>query len=267
MLPDRDIFINLLGIESKSFFSSERLDVKRKGLIIYLMDIKTLRWQKSRQLVEREGGISRFAERVGRTQQQANQFAGPNPTKGIGNKIARLIEQSFGLAHGYLDRMDSADSVDLSIPASSSVDAIRQASRTAERFIESRKQWLTARPQALYMVRSDLRKILLDASIEITKETDEEFFFIRHGKTLRIDLFIPFPGFNVYRYQGSESMTLPEALAIPVCQTSEAIAFYLIPNSVLSELPDNTQIKLDETSTRLNGVDVSQYLNNLSVLR
>ncbi len=267
MLPERDLFINLLGIKSKSFFSSERLDVKRKGLIIYLMDIKTLRWQKARQLVEREGGISRFAERVGRTQQQANQFAGPNPTKGIGNKIARLIEQSFGLAHGYLDRMDSESSDNLSEPASNTVDAIRKASQAAQRFIEARKQWLTVRPQAFYMVRSDLRAILLNCGVEILKESDESFFFSRHGESLRLDLFVPLPGFNVYRYQGSESMTLPEVLAIPVCQSSTAIAFYLVPKSALSELPDNIEIKLDDTSTLLNGVDISPYLNNLSILR
>ena len=70
------------------------------------MDIKTLRWKKTRKLVAEAGGISRFAERIGRSQQQANRFAGPNPVTGIGNKIARLIEGAFDLPQNYLDKQD-----------------------------------------------------------------------------------------------------------------------------------------------------------------
>lgn len=230
------------------------------------MDIKTSRWQKARQLVEREGGISRFAERIGRTQQQANQFAGPNPTKGIGNKIARLIEQSFGLAHGYLDKMESGESADLSTPASNSVDAIRKASQAAEAFMEARKHWLKLRPQALYMVRTDLRNLLIDNGVEIQSESDDGFIVLRSGHQIRVDLHVPLPGFVIYRYESSYSMELPDVLALPVCESSTAVGFYLVPKTALEELPDNTALSMDEAATKLNDRDISRYLNNLAPL-
>lgn len=233
---------------------------------MYLMDIKTVRWRKARQLVEREGGISRFAERVGRTQQQANQFAGPNPTKGIGNKIARLIEQSFGLDHGYLDKMESREAADLSVPASNSVEAIRKASQAAEAFVEARKNWLTTRPQALYMVRSDLRKLMIEHDVEIQSESDDGFIVSRSGRPLRVDLHVPLPGFTIYRYESTYSMELPDVLVIPVCKSATTVGFYLVPKYVLEKLPGNTAISLNTDSTKLNNSDISKYLDNLAPL-
>ena len=68
------------------------------------MDIRQIRYRNARTLVIEAGGISEFAERLDRIQSQVSSFAGKNPTKGIGPKIARLIEQTFGKPHGWLDK-------------------------------------------------------------------------------------------------------------------------------------------------------------------
>ncbi|TCB75573.1 hypothetical protein E0H89_11495 [Acinetobacter sp. ANC 3781] len=67
------------------------------------MDSKSIRYSNTRLLVDQIGGVSNFAEKIGKGQSQASQFAGTNPIKGIGNKVAREIEEAFGKSHGWLD--------------------------------------------------------------------------------------------------------------------------------------------------------------------
>ncbi|MDC4403579.1 S24 family peptidase [Acinetobacter baumannii] len=67
------------------------------------MDSKSIRYLNTRILVEEVGGVSNFAEKINKGQSQTSQFAGTNPIKGIGNKVAREIEEAFGKAHGWLD--------------------------------------------------------------------------------------------------------------------------------------------------------------------
>lgn len=67
------------------------------------MDSKTIRYNNARDLVAKAGGVSAFAERLGKGQSQTSQFAGENPIKGIGGKIAREIEEAFDKPKGWLD--------------------------------------------------------------------------------------------------------------------------------------------------------------------
>lgn len=67
------------------------------------MDSKSIRYQNTRLLVDQVGGVSSFADKIGKGQSQTSQFAGTNPIKGIGNKVAREIEDAFGKPHGWLD--------------------------------------------------------------------------------------------------------------------------------------------------------------------
>ena len=67
------------------------------------MDNKTIRYNNVRYLVDLIGGVSNFAEKIDKGQSQVSQFAGSNPIKGIGNKIAREIEIAFLKDHGWLD--------------------------------------------------------------------------------------------------------------------------------------------------------------------
>jgi len=45
-----------------------------------------------------------FSDKIGKAPTQASAFAGKNPRKGIGNKIAREIENAFKKPRGWLDR-------------------------------------------------------------------------------------------------------------------------------------------------------------------
>lgn len=67
------------------------------------MDSKSIRYKNTRLLVDQVGGVSSFADKIGKGQSQASQFAGTNPIKGIGNKVAREIEIAFNKPHGWLD--------------------------------------------------------------------------------------------------------------------------------------------------------------------
>ncbi|OUY07024.1 hypothetical protein [Acinetobacter populi] len=67
------------------------------------MDSKSIRYQNTRLLVDSVGGVSNFADKIGKGQSQTSQFAGTNPIKGIGNKVAREIEDAFEKPYGWLD--------------------------------------------------------------------------------------------------------------------------------------------------------------------
>lgn len=69
------------------------------------MDSKTIRYKNTRLLVDQIGGVSNFAEKINKGQSQTSQFAGTNPIKGIGNKVAREIEDAFNKPHGWLDQL------------------------------------------------------------------------------------------------------------------------------------------------------------------
>lgn len=69
------------------------------------MDSKTIRYKNTRLLVDQIGGVSNFAEKINKGQSQTSQFAGTNPIKGIGNKVAREIEEAFNKPHGWLDQV------------------------------------------------------------------------------------------------------------------------------------------------------------------
>lgn len=66
--------------------------------------VKENRLFKVRELVEKSGGGSSFAHRLGLEKQYVSQIAGKGPDrKGIGDAMARKIEREFGLPPGYLD--------------------------------------------------------------------------------------------------------------------------------------------------------------------
>jgi phage repressor protein C with HTH and peptisase S24 domain len=67
------------------------------------MDIAQIRRDNARDLSNKCHGISAFAEKLGKSQSQISSMIGTNPTKNIGNKIAREIETAFGLPHGWMD--------------------------------------------------------------------------------------------------------------------------------------------------------------------
>lgn len=54
-------------------------------------------------MAEQELRLTDVAERLGKAPAQVSAFGGKNPTKGIGNQIAREIEKALHLHDGYLD--------------------------------------------------------------------------------------------------------------------------------------------------------------------
>ncbi|MCO8164824.1 S24 family peptidase [Pseudomonas sp. 21LCFQ010] len=68
------------------------------------MTISNTRLQNFRRaLTEKNMRLVDIADLLGKAPAQVSAFGGKNPTKGIGNKIAREIEQALDLDYGYLD--------------------------------------------------------------------------------------------------------------------------------------------------------------------
>ena len=68
------------------------------------MKISDTRLQNFRRiLTERKLRLTDIADRLGKAPAQVSAFGGKNPTKGIGDQIAREIERALNLHNGYLD--------------------------------------------------------------------------------------------------------------------------------------------------------------------
>lgn len=68
------------------------------------MKITDTRLQNFRKILgDRSLRLTDIAEKLGKAPAQVSAFGGKNPTKGIGDRIAREIETALGLHTGYLD--------------------------------------------------------------------------------------------------------------------------------------------------------------------
>lgn len=68
------------------------------------MKISTTRLLNFRDVLTKQNlRLTDVATRLGKAPAQVSAFGGKNPTKGIGDQIAREIEKALGLASGYLD--------------------------------------------------------------------------------------------------------------------------------------------------------------------
>lgn len=69
-----------------------------------LKTVKETRLANARLLQQSlKGGQDEMCAKIGKSQSQVSSFMGANPTKGIGNKIAREIEIAFDLEEGWMD--------------------------------------------------------------------------------------------------------------------------------------------------------------------
>jgi len=75
------------------------------------MVIDEIRRENARSLLESEcqNSAAEFGRRIDRSDAQVNHLVGPNPSKKIGHKLARLIESTFSKPRGWLDARHQAD--------------------------------------------------------------------------------------------------------------------------------------------------------------
>lgn len=71
------------------------------SIIAPMKTVKEIRRENARSLAT--DGPAEFARKIESSTQQVNQTIGPNPTRNIGDKLARSIEVHFGLPLGWLD--------------------------------------------------------------------------------------------------------------------------------------------------------------------
>jgi hypothetical protein len=106
------------------------------------MTREELRRENARKLASGKGGKADFARLVSMEPSQVSQLIGPNPSKNIGNSIARRIERAYELPEGWIDlphpelriRDDQEDSVvGEAAPGASTLRA--ETNRTDDGFI------------------------------------------------------------------------------------------------------------------------------------
>ncbi|SEQ48564.1 hypothetical protein SAMN03080615_01639 [Amphritea atlantica] len=71
-----------------------------------MTDINDIRLDNTRQLANKHcGSLAKFADRIDRVPTQVSRIIGKNPTKKIGNRLARHIEEKFNKESGWLDQV------------------------------------------------------------------------------------------------------------------------------------------------------------------
>ncbi|PLA74554.1 hypothetical protein CYQ88_05595 [Hydrogenovibrio sp. SC-1] len=74
-----------------------------------MKSIYDIRRFNAQLLSEYCGNMASFSERIGRAQTQVSRLMGKNPTRNIGDKLARHIERCFCLPAYWLDRQHHHD--------------------------------------------------------------------------------------------------------------------------------------------------------------
>lgn len=79
------------------------------------------RYEHMREIIERHGGQTRVAEKMGVSKQYINLVGSENATKKIGDRMARKIESAFGLPIGTTDQEPGSkraemDALTVSVP-------------------------------------------------------------------------------------------------------------------------------------------------------
>ncbi|BBP44561.1 hypothetical protein [Thiosulfativibrio zosterae] len=68
-----------------------------------MKNIHEIRRQNCQLLIKHAGSMAVFAQRIERSQTQVSRFAGINPTRNVGEKLARHIERCFCVSSFWLD--------------------------------------------------------------------------------------------------------------------------------------------------------------------
>lgn len=69
-----------------------------------MKNIHDIRLENARILASTFKNLADFAEKIERAPTQVSRFMGKNPTKHIGDKLARHLEEKLNMATGWLDR-------------------------------------------------------------------------------------------------------------------------------------------------------------------
>lgn len=180
-----------------------------------MKEISEIRLENTRDLAAIAGGTGAFAARIDREPTQASRFMGKNPTKKIGDRLARHIETSFEKPKGWLDTQHhllegieewtdgdalSPDEVEVpfygevALSAGSGATAFAEISDTPIRFTKKalRKADVTPAAAVCCKITGDsMEPILPDGAVvgidtNRTDIIDGKMYAVEHGGLLRI---------------------------------------------------------------------------------
>lgn len=121
--------------------------------------IEEIRLANARLLLEECGGQKGMIEKTGRSQSQISQIMGDTPSKAIGGRIARSLEEVFDKPKGWLDQ-----------PRTSFGVAEKQTAYTAEKYSEDELEVL----ELTKNISPEQREIALTLLKSMAKQNTKE---------------------------------------------------------------------------------------------
>ncbi|WP_330926316.1 hypothetical protein [Candidatus Sororendozoicomonas aggregata] len=223
------------------------------------MDINEIRRHNARLLADQFKTLSGFADYIDRSQTYVSRFIGRNPTKGIGNKIARKIEKSFDKPHGWLDTLHSSlddnDGKDQpatlrkatnapntdEIAASHSYRLLTRIVELEEKAKEFQEQAQLEQFRLEKMVASEFVEHMEKVGSKVrTNVYKNSYDLIDHPSWKRVTLHIPKARQPVVIYQNELEAINPDAVVIAIPNTPFTL-FYAIPKKDYQELASGNE--------------------------
>ncbi len=227
-----------------------------------------MRWRNTRELMLKNSmKPADFARRLDKDPQQVNAFAGPNPNRNIGPRIARQIEQCFQLPRGWLDKDHSTQNEDFS-ELNGLAESYRQAEEFAEALVKSQQNWLKSRRHAVRKIEDDFSEKLLSRGFNILDLGSEFDFRVTSttGSLVSINLFIPMPGFSRWLCPGITDEQ-PDILAIPFLNKS-TLEYSIIPKAEYLQWGDKApfRVEIKTINQTANGRDLIPFLERFDLM-
>ncbi|MCW7556461.1 helix-turn-helix domain-containing protein [Endozoicomonas gorgoniicola] len=230
------------------------------------MDIRQIRRTNALQLIKEKGITkAKFARTLGKSPQQINELLKEKNPKNIGHKIARQIEESFGLPEQWLDQKQNQDE---SFTAFSTVlDSYRQAERLAATYTQAQRDWLKGRKHVTRQIEDELESRLLENGLQLLDSGNSEFRVATPSKSLvTISLFIPMPGFTGWLCPPITPMQ-PDFLAIALIG-DYCLDFAFIPREEYQVLrsKEKPRIDINTKDGTASGKSLEPWVNRFDLI-
>ena len=243
-------------------------------------------------LVSRYKNLSAFADAIGRTHSNVSRFLGKNPTRGIGNKIAREIENVCDKPHGWLDTYHEAinerdESKEChfeklspiedqqAVLSSKAIPAMQTSYAYWTRITELEQQAAAllaeAENEQVKMEKklsSDVEQVLTEKNLSIEANVYRNSFDMNHPKWKRIVLHMPYKNECTTIYEHDLDVINPDAIFIAIPRQLSSIDLFVIEKPQYSTLlgdfepaPGIHAIEINYPKKTVNDKNLFNFLN------
>ncbi|WP_354010879.1 hypothetical protein [Endozoicomonas lisbonensis] len=260
------------------------------------MDIKEIRRHNARLLANRFKTMSRFADAIDQSATYVSRLIGKNPTKAIGGKVAREIEESFDKPHGWLDTyresLDDQNNKEVffskqsaTVSSDNDTPISQEKKETRPTVVTSFQRWrkiseLEHKAAALLaeaedeqhklekQITSEVEGILAEQRLTLSANIYRNSFDTSHPEWKRIILYIPYKEDAITIYENDLEAINPDALFIALPSAPSHLDLFVVEKEHYGVLlrdhesaPGIRSIEIDTHKKTINTANLENFSN------